>query len=336
MPLNGKGKLAVILVNLGTPDQPTSSAIRKYLREFLSDRRVVSLPRILWFPILYGLVLTLRPSKLVDKYKLIWGEKDAPLREITEQLATGVKNHLGSQHVRSDISIYNAMTYGNPSLESVIDEIIDIGTEELIFIPLFPQYSSATTGAVVDRISNVFSKRTYIPSYRIVNHYYSQTKYVHALTKSIEKYSHQLEAGAKLIFSFHGIPLSLYKKGDPYPTQCQKTAEQVAYGLALDEEQWLLSFQSRSGPSTWLQPYTEDMLKDLPRQGVKNVVIICPGFAVDCLETLEEIADRAKNTFLDSGGEKFSYVPALNAGTDHISMISDLVLSHLYSGEIHS
>lgn len=336
MPQNGKGKLAVILVNLGTPDQPSSSAIRRYLREFLSDKRIVNLSRIIWFPILYGFILTFRPSRLVPKYKLIWGEKDSPVRELTRLLVSAVKNHLGSQRIRSELLVSSAMTYGNPSLEFAISEAVEDGADDLLFIPLFPQYCSATTGAIVDRISNVFKQRTYIPSYRFVNHYYDHTKYIHSLTKSLEKYSPKLESGTKLIFSFHGIPFSLFEKGDPYPAQCQKTAEQVAYGLALDEEQWLLGFQSRFGPSKWLQPYTESILEDLPAQGIKSVLIICPGFATDCLETLEEIGERARDKFIEAGGEEFEYVAALNDGPDHVSLISDLVMSHLYADEIQS
>lgn len=332
--MDKKKQLSIILVNLGTPDSPTAPSIRKYLKEFLSDPRVVNLPRLIWLPILYGFILTLRPAKLVQKYQMIWGEKDAPIREITASLAESVRQHLGNQHTRKEVLIKYAMTYGNPSLESVINEVEAEGANDILFIPLFPQYCSATTAAVIDKISTIFKRRTFIPSYRIINHYYSHDKYTHALTKSLEKTIRKIEDGAKLIFSFHGIPMSLVEAGDPYPSQCQKTAEQVAYSLALDEKQWLLTFQSRFGSSPWVQPYTDVVLADLPGQGVKKVLVICPGFATDCLETLEEIEDRAQATFIAAGGEEFHYVPALNDGPDHVALISELILTHLYPCEI--
>lgn len=329
-----KEKLAVILVNLGTPDRPDAQSIRRYLAEFLSDRRVVNLPRLLWLPILYGIILTLRPRKLVENYRFIWGEEDAPIRVYTRRLAASVMHIISRQHTRNDLEVLDAMTYGNPSLDDAIATAIAKGADDLLFIPLFPQYSSATTAAVVDRIAKVFAGRFYIPSFRVVNSYYDHPKYIHALTKSLEQYSEQIENGAKLIFSFHGIPLSLYKSGDPYPEQCKRTAEQVAYSLALNETQWMMTFQSRFGPSEWLQPYTDITLSELAAQGQKSVIVVCPGFASDCLETLEEINREARDIFLKTGGEEFTYVPALNDDEDHVALISDIVMAHLYSDEM--
>lgn len=334
MTQNRKEKLAVILINLGTPDAPNASAIRRYLAEFLSDKRVVNLPRLFWLPILYGFILPFRARKLVAKYQFIWGESGSPIRSYTRELAEAVMDYTKRQHTRSDLLVTSAMTYGNPSIASAIDEVMGKGADDILFIPLFPQYSSSTTASVIDKIHFEFKKRTYLPSFRVVNSYYEHQKYIHALTKSIEKYSPMLEAGAKLVFSFHGIPLSLYQSGDPYPDQCKATAEAVAYSLALNENQWIMTFQSRFGPSAWLQPYTEASLSELASQGIKNVLVVCPGFSSDCLETLEEIAERGKEVFIEAGGEKLTYIPALNSNTDHVMLISDIIFSHLYSDEL--
>ena len=331
---NKKEKLGVILVNLGTPDKPEKAAIRRYLAEFLSDPRVVDLPRLLWIPLLHAIILRIRPGRLVANYQMIWGEEDAPIRTFTQKLADKVMHQVSRQHTRPDIVVRSAMTYGNPSLSIVIDDVLNNGASDLLFIPLFPQYSSATTGAVFDKIAASFSRRRWIPSFRLINNYHNHPKYIHAITKSIEVYNDMLEKGTMLIFSFHGIPFSYHEAGDPYPLHCQTTAEQVAYRLALSETQWMLTFQSRFGPARWLQPYTDVTLSELPSRGIKSVLVVCPGFASDCLETLEEIAERGRKTFIEAGGEEFVYIPALNDSEDHSDIISSIVMSHLYSDEM--
>ena len=323
---NGK-KTAVILVNLGTPDEPSAPAIKRYLAEFLSDPRVVTLPRAVWLPILHGAILNVRPRKLVQKYKMIWGTHDGPIRNITAALALRVHEQLTREDPDRQIKVTSAMTYGNPSITSVLNQLCDQGCNDFLFIPLFPQYSSATTGAVFDQVTRALCQRT-TPLHRFLDQYHQHTAYIHALTKSVEAYNRQINEGAFLLFSFHGIPKSQADKGDPYEQQCQATAERVAHALALEKGQWQVSFQSRFGPAQWLKPYTSDVMAALPGQGRKNILVICPGFAVDCLETIEEIKILNRDIFMAAGGKKFSYIKALNATQDHVELIRTLINQH--------
>jgi protoporphyrin/coproporphyrin ferrochelatase len=325
--LTNRKKTAVILINLGTPDEPSSPAIKRYLAEFLSDPRVVNLPRSVWLPILYGAILTVRPKRLVPKYQMVWGTYDGPIRNITAALARLVHHQFKKQQPDRQITITSAMTYGNPSIASVIDQLSGEGFDDFLFIPLFPQYSSATTGAVFDQITRALRQRT-TPTHRFLDQYHQHTAYIHALTKSVEAYNQQINEGAHLVFSFHGIPESQSAKGDPYYQQCQATAERVAHALTLEKSQWQVSFQSRFGPAEWLKPYTSDVMAELPGQGKKNLLVICPGFAVDCLETIEEIKLLNRDIFLTAGGEKFRYIKALNATKDHVELISALINQH--------
>ena len=323
---NGK-KTAVILINLGTPDEPSSSAIKRYLGEFLSDARVVDLPRSIWLPILYGVILKVRPKRLVPKYQMVWGTHDGPIRNITAALARLVQHQFTRQEPDRSITITSAMTYGNPSITSVVDQLSEAGCNDFLFIPLFPQYSSATTGAVFDQITRALRQRT-TPTHRFLDQYHQHTAYIHALTKSVEAYNQKINEGAYLVFSFHGIPESQSANGDPYYQQCRATAERVAHALTLDQSQWQISFQSRFGTAEWLKPYTSDIMAELPGQGKKNLLVICPGFAVDCLETIEEIKVLNRDIFLAAGGEKFTYIKALNATKDHVELISTLINQH--------
>lgn len=325
--------VGVILVNLGTPDEPTVPAIRRYLAEFLSDPRVVNLPRVIWLPVLYGFVLPFRPSKLTHKYQTIWGEKHAPIREITADLADAVQEALNGEPLEADVEVHYAMTYGNPSLSDTVDRLKASGIEKILVLPLFPQYSAATTAAVFDKLAKTFGKSPTVPSIRFISEYHQRSEYIHAITKSIEPRLGNLDQSTKLIFSFHGIPVQQAKRGDPYPDQCRRTAELVAHNLTLNDDQWMVTFQSRFGPAPWLQPYTDETLGGLPAQGYKKVMVVCPGFSADCLETLEEIDIENRNIFLEAGGTEFIYVPALNASPDHASMVAELVISHLYESE---
>lgn len=325
--------VGIILVNLGTPDAPTAPAIRRYLAEFLSDPRVVNLPRAIWLPVLYGFVLPFRPSKLVEKYRSIWGREQGPIREITEALTEKVQSRIGGEHLAADTVVRYAMTYGKPSLADTADQLKRDGIEELIILPLFPQYSAATTAAVFDKLAEGFGKSPTLPSIRFIAEYHERSEYIRALTRSIEPQMERLNQGTKLIFSFHGIPVQQAEAGDPYPEQCRRTAELVAHNLAIEDDQWMVTFQSRFGPAPWLQPYTDETLASLPARGCNKVMVICPGFSADCLETLEEIDIENREIFLQAGGQEFTYLPALNATDDHVQMVTELLVSHLYGSE---
>ena len=325
-----KPKLGVILLNLGTPDEPSTGAIRRYLAEFLSDPRVVNLPRWLWLPILYLIILNTRPPKLVAKYESIWGRKEAPLRAISEALARRSETELENQLNPGQVIVRSAMTYGSPSVEEVVNHIEKLGVEHYLFLPLFPQYSSATVGACLDSIARTFKNSVTIPPSRFISGYHDKDSYIDALTKSIERSRSFLNENTLLLFSFHGIPESQAAAGDPYAEQCQRTAKLVADKLGLNEHQWRLSYQSRFGPTPWLKPYTDKTLASLPKEGITRVLVICPGFATECLETLEEIKMLNRDIFLEAGGKAFKYTKALNATMGHVNLITDLVINHLY------
>lgn len=325
--------LGVLLVNLGTPDEPTAPAIRRYLAEFLSDERVVNLPRAAWLPILYGFILPFRPRRLTEKYQYIWGEEGGPIRTLTAALAESVQAELETEHLGREIRVLPAMTYGNPSIRETIESFRAAGINDLMIIPLFPQFSAATTAAVFDKLAAAMKRSSTFADIRFLADYHDSTHYIHALTKSLEDHAHHLDNGARLLFSFHGIPQSQTAAGDPYPDRCRATAELLAHNLALDDGQWMLTFQSRFGPAPWLQPYTDKTLEALPGQGTKRVVVVCPGFATDCLETLEEIQVEGRDIFLAAGGEQFTYVPALNASPEHTHVISRLIMSRLHPEE---
>ena len=318
---NNKKPLGVVLINLGTPDEPTRPAIKRYLAEFLSDPRVVNIPRIIWLPILHLLILTLRPKHLVHKYKLIWGTYDGPIRNISKALARRAQRLLGND---SGTVVKAAMTYGKPSLVKVLSNMRDEGIDNFLFIPLYPQYATSTTAAAHDKICNALAlpEDAQLP---FVPDYHEQPAYIHALNCSIAPYRRQIDAGTKLIFSFHGIPVAHVKGGDPYPLQCERTAQLVVEELGLKDAQWQLCYQSRFGRAEWLTPYTSEVMAALPANGVKNIVVICPGFSTDCLETIEEIKILNRDIFMNAGGTRFKYIRALNASENHAKMITEII-----------
>ncbi len=318
-----KPTTGVLLINLGTPDEPTAPAIRRYLKEFLSDPRVVNIPRFVWLPILYLFILTFRPKKLVHNYELIWGRHDGPIRNITRALAHRVNRQID----RNDVVVREAMTYGNPSVHDTVTQLKSEGVQHILAVPLFPQYAGATTGAVFDVVER--ARKNLDVSVSVVNNYPTFAPYIKSLADSIEPYRDYLQSGAKLIFSFHGIPVAQVDGGDPYPRECEATAQAVATSLGLEPQQWLLTYQSRFGPAPWLQPYTAEMMEKLPAQGTDKVLVVCPGFATDCLETTEEIKIQNRDIFLEHGGQQFRYVRALNARQGHVDTIKSLIEHHL-------
>ncbi|WP_206362838.1 ferrochelatase [Stenotrophobium rhamnosiphilum] len=321
---NSKDKAGVLLVNLGTPDAPTAPAIRRYLREFLSDTRVVEIPRAVWLPVLYGFILPFRPKKLAHAYASVWSERGSPLLAVSKQQAQQLQTLLGA-----DVPVALGMTYGNPSVASALAELKQKGATRIVVLPLYPQYSGTTTASVFDAIARVLARERHIPELRTINDYHAQPAYIEALAASVRAYRQTHGASEHLLMSFHSIPQRYVNQGDPYDAQCKKTAALLAEALQLKPEEWSISFQSRLGREPWLQPYTDVVLPQYAAKGIKTLDVICPGFSADCLETLEEVAIRYREDFLAAGGEGFRYIPALNADDAHIRMMQSLVQSAL-------
>lgn len=316
----------VLLVNLGTPDAPTSGAVRRYLREFLSDPRVIELPRLLWLPLLYGVILPFRSPRSARAYASIWTAQGSPLRLFSERLSEGVAEQLRQQGFRARVGL--AMRYGQPSIGSVLDQWRQDGLRRLLVVPLYPQYSATTSASVFDELTAQLRQWRWTPELRWINDYYQEPDWVAAVADRVAEYRASNGSAGHLVFSFHGLPQRNLAQGDPYFCQCHASARRIAARLGLADQAWSLSFQSRVGKQVWLQPYTEPHLAELASKGVKQVDVVCPGFAVDCLETLEEIAERAAEHYLASGGERLRYIPALNAEASHLRLMTRLARRH--------
>ena len=316
------GKTGVLLVNLGTPDSTSWWDVRKYLKEFLSDKRVIEVNFFLWQIILNLFILTFRPSKTAKAYKEIWMKKEnmSPLRYYTEMQTKKLKEKMKNEKIIID----HAMRYGNPSIKNTIVNLQKNGCEELIVLPLYPQYAAATTATVCDEVYRSLMKMRWQPSLQIIPHYESEPLYIDALVKSINKKISELSWKPDLIVaSYHGIPKKYFDKGDPYHCYCQKTSRLIIEKFNKIPIQ--TTFQSRFGPQEWLQPYTDKTFENLPKEGKKNILVVCPGFSSDCVETLEEIAIQGKNSFFKNGGKNFDIVPCLNDDEDHINLLKHLV-----------
>ena len=318
-----KNNYGVLLVNLGSPTAPTKAAIKDFLIPFLSDPRVVDKPRWFWLPLLRGLIIPLRAAKVAQAYQSIWTEQGSPLMTISQQQAWALQTLFDKQEQKVELEL--AMTYNKPSIEQALKKLAKRKVNKLVVLPLYPQYSSTTTAAVFDAVANACKSFKNIPDIRYVPHYYQQPSYISALANSVREYQQESIENSLLIFSFHGLPQRYIKQGDPYQVQCEQTAIQVAKELGLTAQQWKIAYQSRVGKEPWLQPYFDKLITDLPKQGHKNITVICPAFAADCLETLEEIDIDNRALFLANGGEQFYYIPALNANTNHINMMASLV-----------
>ena len=320
------GKTGVLLINLGTPDSTSWWDIRKYLKEFLSDTRVIEVNPIIWKIILNVFILTLRPSKTAHAYKKIWLKEtdESPLRFFTRSQAKKLKDKIGSE----DILVDYAMRYGKPSINSKLNNLKSLGCENLIILPLYPQYAAATTATVCDEVYRTMMKMRWQPSLQIIPHYESEPLYIKALSESIEKKIQSIEWKPDLIISsYHGIPKEYFEKGDPYHCYCHKTTRLLKENFSKVEIQ--TTFQSRFGPREWLTPYTDKTLESLPKNGIKNLLVICPGFASDCVETLEEIDIQGREIFLNSGGKNFDLIPCLNDSSDHINMFEKLISKYI-------
>ena len=321
------GKTGVLIINLGTPDSTKWLDIRKYLKEFLSDKRVIEVNPIIWKIILNLFILTFRPSKTAHAYKKIWRKdtNESPLLFFTRSQAVKLKEKIGNEKIIVDF----AMRYGNPSIKSRLNNLKESGCEHIIILPLYPQYAAATTATVCDEVYRSLMNMRWQPSLQIIPHYESEPMYIDALVESIEKKIKEINWRPDLIISsYHGIPKSYFDKGDPYQCYCQKTTRLITEKFNKIEIK--TTFQSRFGPQEWLKPYTDKTLEKLPKQGVKNLLIICPGFASDCVETLEEINMAGRETFIKSGGENFDLIPCLNDTSEHIDLFQHLIKKHVY------
>lgn len=318
-------KLGVLLVNLGTPQAPKRGALKTYLKEFLSDPRVVEVPRLIWYFVLNGVILPIRSGRSAKAYEGVWTEDGSPLlvncNKITEKVKT--------QFNESDVEVELAMRYGQPAVEGKIEKLLSKGVTKLLVLPLYPQYSATTTGSTFDAIAQSFTQRRWFPELRFVNQYHDNDKYISALAEKIERHWQEHGRADKLIFSYHGIPKRYWDNGDPYPCHCFKTSRLLAEKLGLEKDDVMTCFQSRFGREEWVQPYLDKTLEKLPEQGVKSVQVVCPGFSADCLETIEEIAEENRDYFLEAGGEKFEYIECLNEDDNHIEALVEIIHSHM-------
>ena len=320
-------RTAVLLCNLGTPDEPTAPALRRYLAEFLGDQRVVEIPRFVWMLILHGIILRVRPKKSAAKYAGIWMPEGSPLKVWTERQATLLRGYLGERG--HQVTVRYAMRYGNPSIASVMDELKAEGVTRVLVLPAYPQFSATTTASVVDGVMNWAAQVRNLPELRFINRYHDHAGYINALAKTIRAHWAAHGQSEQLVMSFHGVPERTLQLGDPYHCECHKTARLLAEQLGLPKDRYKVTFQSRFGKAKWLEPYTEPTLIELAQKGLKSVDVVCPGFTSDCLETLEEINMEAREAFLHAGGQRFQYIPCLNDQPEWIRTLTDVAEQHL-------
>lgn len=320
-----QAKTAAIYCNLGTPQAPTASALRQYLAEFLSDPRVVEIPRFLWLMILHGIILRVRPAKSAHKYASIWTPDGSPLKVWTDLQSQALQQQFDPEKIQ----VRYAMRYGSPSIASVLDELKQHGVNRVLILPAYPQYSATTTASVFDAVFSWGMQTRTMPEFRFINHYHDDAGYIHALAEKIRTHWSEHGRSEQLVMSFHGVPERTLKLGDPYHCECHKTARLLAQALGLNKDQYKVCFQSRFGKAKWLEPYTEPTVRALAQTGCKSIDIVCPGFVSDCLETLEEIAMEVKAAFIEEGGYSFHYIPCLNDSPIWIDALQKIVHTHM-------
>ena len=318
-------RIGVLISNLGTPDEPTPRAVRRYLAEFLSDRSVIALPPLLWRPILHGIILRIRPRRSARLYQKIWMEEGSPLLVHSRRQRDALQEELNRRGHAVKVAL--GMRYGRPSIAQALDVLKGIDT--LVALPLYPQFSGATTTSTRDALTRALRRQDDQPEVRFIDHYANDPAYLDACASQIRNFREQHGAGEQLVLSFHGLPKESVEQGDPYAQQCQETARGIAQALNLRKTQWRMAFQSRFGPKEWLSPYTDETLRELPGAGIRSVDVFCPGFSADCLETLEEIELENQAVFRAAGGRTFRYIPALNDNPDHIRALADLIERHM-------
>ncbi len=320
-------RLGVLIANLGTPDSPTAPALRTYLREFLSDPRVVEVPRLLWWIILHGIVLRTRPAKSAKAYAEVWTEHGSPLLLISRAQVAGIARRL-RQRLSSPVAVELGMRYGQPAIPDALERLREAGAERLLVLPMYPQYSGATTASTFDALSDALRQWRWVPELRFIGQYHDDPAYIACLVASIREHWDEHGRGERLLFSFHGTPQRYLLDGDPYHCQCHKTARLVAAELGIAADEWQVTFQSRFGREVWLQPYTDKTVEALGKSGLQTLDVICAGFSADCLETLEEIEGENAEIFEEAGGGSLRYIRALNDRDDHLDMLTDLLLAN--------
>lgn len=321
-------RTGVLLINLGTPDAPTAQAVKPYLRQFLSDQRVVELPSWLWQVILRGIILNVRPKKSAAKYASIWSADGSPLKCNTEKLSKKVKGWLGAFQ-NTHVVVEYAMRYGNPSIDAILEKMRSENVNKLLIIPLYPQYASSSTGSAMDGVFAALAKRRNMPSLRSLRNFHDHPAYIGALVDQVRSYWQNNGRGNHLLMSFHGVPQFSLDRGDPYFCECHKTGRLLAEALGLAPSEYTISFQSRFGKTEWIKPYTSNIVHELGNKKTSRLDVICPGFVADCLETLEEIAIETKSEFLQAGGKEFHYIPALNDGESWVRALGTIIQEEL-------
>lgn len=317
-------KTGVLLTNTGTPDAPDAKSVRRYLREFLSDKRVVKIPRVIWLPILHGLILPFRSRKSAALYENIWTSEGAPMRNSMHKL-----RDLLQEQLQTDFCIEVGMNYGNPSMQTALEKLRAHNIDQLIVLPLFPQYSNSTTASSFDRVTQQIKQWPALPPFNFIHNYADNPQYIKTLAQSAIQFWNLHHKPEHLLISFHGLPKRFVDAGDPYAQQCDTTARLLAESLDLNPEQWTLSYQSQFGYDKWLQPSTQQLLTALPNRGIQHLDVICPGFSMDCLETLEEIAMRGEEAFLEAGGKRLRLIPALNESSGHMELLKNIILQNI-------
>ncbi|MFN4050789.1 ferrochelatase [Acinetobacter junii] len=323
-----KPKVTVILANLGTPDEATAPAVRRFLKQFLSDTRVIEIPKFIWWVILHAFVLPFRPKRVAQAYASVWST-DSPMREIVHKQTQLIKQRLLDENHQFDLTVVPAMTYGQPSIYAVFEQLEKVPQEHVILLPLFPQYSATSTAPLYDAFARWIPNQRHLPGITMIKDYYQHPLFIQALVDSVLAYQEQHGKPEKLLMSFHGIPQPYADKGDPYADRCRMTAKLVAEALHLNEDEWAISFQSRFGKQEWVKPYTDVLLEQWGQAGVRSVQVLSPAFSADCLETLEELAVENKETFQHAGGGEYAYIPALNTDQAHIDLLASLVQANL-------
>lgn len=324
-------KTAVILVNLGTPETPTKKGVSRFLKSFLSDSRVVEAPKLIWWFVLRFIIIPLRAKKVAASYKKIWWDEGSPLRVISERQVTALQQKLSVDHGEGAPKVVSAVTYGEPSIENRFSELNDQGINQFIVVPMYPQYSGSTTGAIYDQLAKISRQSRDVPDITTIKSFYDHSGYIEALAEKVTNHWQEHGRSEKLLMSFHGIPKEYDEKGDPYRQHCEKTAEALAKFLDLENQNWALAYQSRFGPKEWLQPYTDDQLQQWINQGIKSVDVISPAFTADCLETLEELNIEYRDFFMKAGGESYHYISCVNDSSLFIEALSQLVKSRYLS-----
>lgn len=320
--------IGVLLINLGTPDAPTPRAVRRYLAQFLWDPRVVEAPRAIWWPILHGFILPTRPRNSAKAYARIWTDEGSPLLLISRQQEAAIRSEL-TQRLGQPVPVALGMRYGNPSIATALQQLLDQNVRRLLILPLYPQYSASTAASAMDAVASALQAQRNIPSLHFIRDYYDDPAYIQAVADKIQAYWQQHGRGERLLLSYHGLPQRYVDLGDPYADQCHATSRLIAERLGLADDEWITTFQSRFGPSAWLTPATDKTVQALAGEGIKRIDVVCPGFSADCLETLEEIAMLNRDLFRDAGGEQLHYIPCLNDDEPHIQLLCDLLLRNL-------